>query len=86
MSHLQALIFKYYSFLCLSRTIAMGIPLCITKPGLSPGFVTVLRLRSGGSRITYAAVEGVEFIDLLFRDQYFPLIYITYISVHVNGT
>ena len=26
-----------YSFLCLSRTIAIGIPLCITKPGLSPG-------------------------------------------------
>jgi hypothetical protein len=26
-------------FLCLSRTIAIGIPLCITKPGLSPGFV-----------------------------------------------
>ena len=28
-----------YSFLCLSRTIAIEIPLCITKPGLSPGFV-----------------------------------------------
>ena len=26
-------------FLCLSRTIAIGIPLYITKPGLSPGFV-----------------------------------------------
>jgi len=35
---------------------------------------TVLRLRSGGSRIAYAAVEGVEFIDLLFRDQCFSLI------------
>jgi hypothetical protein len=23
-------------FLCLSRTIAIGVPLCITKPGLSP--------------------------------------------------
>ena len=45
MSHLQTLIFKNYlyilsySFLCLSRTIAIGIPLCITKPGLSLGFV-----------------------------------------------
>ena len=45
MSHLQALIFKNYqyilsySFLCLSRTIAIAIPLCITKPGFSPGFV-----------------------------------------------
>ena len=26
-------------FLCLSRTIAIWIPLCITKPGLSPSFV-----------------------------------------------
>ena len=28
-----------YSFLCLSRNIEIGIPLCITKPGLGPGFV-----------------------------------------------
>ena len=50
MSHLQALISRNIVhivlqflcltvFLCLSRTIAIGIPLCITKPGLSPGFV-----------------------------------------------
>ena len=39
-------------FLCLSRTIAIGIPLCITKPGLSHGFViykeipiAIIRLR-----------------------------------------
>ena len=49
MSHLQALIprtivhialqFLCLTVFCLSRTIAIGIPLCITKPGLRPGFV-----------------------------------------------
>ena len=37
--NIQELLVLSYSFLCLSWTIAIGIPLCITKPGLSPGFV-----------------------------------------------
>ena len=35
----ELLVHIVLQFLCLSRTIAIGIPLCITKPGLSPGFV-----------------------------------------------
>ena len=35
---------------------------------------TVFRLRSGVSRIAYTAVKGVKFTDLLFCDQYFPLV------------
>ena len=40
----ELLYLLFYSFyvlqvFCLSQTVAIGIPLCITKPGLSPGFV-----------------------------------------------